>query len=93
MKAELIEVLHRQKLNKFLSIERRESFLSDYFRLALLIFPVHIVADCVDPKDNMILECALSGGADTIVTGDDHLLRLNPWRGILILRPADYLAI
>jgi predicted nucleic acid-binding protein len=41
----------------------------------------------------MILECALSGNADIILTGDDHLLRLHPWRGILILTPAQYLAL
>ncbi len=38
----------------------------------------------------MILELALSGGADIIISGDDHLLRLHPWRGIRILKPADY---
>jgi predicted nucleic acid-binding protein len=51
---------------------------------------IHTVRDCVDLKDNMILELALSGGADIIISGDDHLLRLHPWRGIRILKPADY---
>ena len=30
-----------------------------------------------DPDDDRILECALDGQADIVVTGDDHLLRLN----------------
>jgi putative PIN family toxin of toxin-antitoxin system len=30
-----------------------------------------------DPDDDRILECAVDGHADIIVTGDDHLLRLN----------------
>jgi len=30
-----------------------------------------------DPDDDRILECAVDGKADIIVTGDDHLLRLN----------------
>jgi len=30
-----------------------------------------------DPDDDRILECAVDGEADFIVTGDDHLLRLN----------------
>jgi putative PIN family toxin of toxin-antitoxin system len=29
-----------------------------------------------DPDDNRILECAVDGKADIIVTGDDHILRL-----------------
>jgi uncharacterized protein len=53
---------------------------------------VDIVTDCLDPKDNMFLALALSGKADMIVTGDIDLLSLHPWRGIAILRPADYLA-
>jgi len=30
-----------------------------------------------DPDDDRILECAVDGNAGIIVTGDDHLLRLN----------------
>ena len=30
-----------------------------------------------DPDGDRILECAVDAGADVIVTGDDHLLRLN----------------
>jgi putative PIN family toxin of toxin-antitoxin system len=30
-----------------------------------------------DPDDNRILECAVDGKADIVVTGDDHLLRLS----------------
>ena len=52
-----------------------------------------IVTDCRDPKDNKFLELALSGKADFIITGDDDLLNLHPWRGIAILSPADYLAL
>ncbi len=35
---------------------------------------VHLVRE--DDADNRILECALAAGADTIITGDRHLLRL-----------------
>ncbi len=50
-----------------------------------------IVTDCRDAKDNMILALALSGNADLIVTGDEDLLCLHPWRGIAIMKPAAYL--
>jgi predicted nucleic acid-binding protein len=43
-------------------------------------------------KDNKYLELALAAGAEIIVSSDDDLLVLHPWRGKRILRPADYLA-
>jgi putative PIN family toxin of toxin-antitoxin system len=44
-----------------------------------------------DPSDEMYLACALEGGAQYIITGDQHLLRLDPWRGIRIIPPAVFL--
>jgi len=44
-----------------------------------------------DPDDNRVLECAVSAGSQTIVTGDDDLLRLVAFRGIEIVRVADFL--
>jgi putative PIN family toxin of toxin-antitoxin system len=45
-----------------------------------------------DPDDNRILECAVQAQADTIVSGNTHLLRLKQFRGISIVTPADFLA-
>lgn len=44
---------------------------------------LHAVPD--DPDDNRILECAVAGRADAIVSGDRHLLRLGSYEGIPIL--------
>jgi predicted nucleic acid-binding protein len=44
-----------------------------------------------DPDDNRVLECAVSAGSQTIVTEDDDLLRLVAFRGIEIVRVADFL--
>ena len=46
-----------------------------------------------DPRDDKILELAVSGNADCIVTGDDDLLTLNSFRGIAIITPADFLRV
>jgi putative PIN family toxin of toxin-antitoxin system len=43
----------------------------------------------VDTPDNRILECALAAGADVIVTGDRHLLKLKKYQDIPIIRLAD----
>jgi putative PIN family toxin of toxin-antitoxin system len=50
---------------------------------------VEVITD--DPDDNRILECALAGRADLIVSGDRHLTRLKVFQGIGIARPADFL--
>src|SRR5713226_4081847 len=38
-----------------------------------------------DPDDNRVLECAVEGGADLIVSGDRHLLKLASFQGISIV--------
>ena len=43
-----------------------------------------------DPDDDKILECAVEGSADLIVSGDRHLTRLKSFRGIGIVRPIDF---
>jgi uncharacterized protein len=44
-----------------------------------------------DPDDNRVLECAVLAGSQTIVTGDDDLLRLVGFRGIEIVTVTDFL--
>lgn len=44
-----------------------------------------------DPYDNMILERALAGKVDYIVSGDSHLLDLGEFEGIRIITPAQML--
>jgi putative PIN family toxin of toxin-antitoxin system len=51
-------------------------------------FPIRA---CRDPRDDKFLEVAVHGHADLIVTGDADLLALNPFQGIAILTPAEYL--
>lgn len=58
---------------------------------ARVVVPAAAVADCRDPKDNAILECALEANAACVITGDSDLLILNPWRSIKIARPAEFL--
>jgi putative PIN family toxin of toxin-antitoxin system len=44
-----------------------------------------------DPDDNRVLECALAGNADTIVSGDRHLLRISSFEGIAIVTVRQFL--
>jgi len=42
---------------------------------------------CRDTKDNILLELAISGIANVIITGDIDLLVLHPFKEIAILQP------
>ena len=44
-----------------------------------------------DPDDNKFLECAVGGQADFIVSGDRHLLSLQRYEGIEILKIAQFI--
>jgi uncharacterized protein len=46
-----------------------------------------------DPPDNRVLECAVSAGADYIVTGDKDLLRLKQYDAIQIKSAGEFLEI
>jgi uncharacterized protein len=62
---------------------------------ALLVFPTDRATGATpDPDDEMILECALAGEADYIVTGDKrHLQALREFQNIRIVSPAEFLPL
>ncbi len=88
---ELADVLARPKFDRYISLEDRQKFLRLLGRVAEFVASVYTVRECRDPKDDKFLEVALSGKAGLILTGDADLLTLNPWRGIAIVSPAEYL--
>ena len=88
---ELADVLGRKKFDAYISIQDREEFLRMLGRIVEMVTILHTVHDCRDVKDNQILEVAVNGQAQVIVTGDEDLLVLHPFRDIPILKPADYL--
>jgi putative PIN family toxin of toxin-antitoxin system len=88
---ELREVIERKKFDRYVDLATRREFIERYVGEAKLVRVIHAVHECRDAKDDKLLEFALSGRADVIVTGDEDLLILHPWRGISILSPAQYL--
>lgn len=52
---------------------------------------IEIIKD--DPDDNRILECASACHANFIVTQDNHLLKLEEFKGIKILTPKEFLEL
>ncbi len=45
-----------------------------------------------DDADNRVLECAVEGRAEWIISGDHHLLSLKEYRGVQIVRVSDFLS-
>jgi len=79
------------RFNKYASLIKRTNMLNDIEKEALFIDPEVEISECRDPKDNKFLELAIAANADCIVTGDKDLLVLNPFRGIKIVSPSDFL--
>jgi len=44
-----------------------------------------------DEADNRIVECALQGKAQYVISGDHHILSLKEYRGVKILSPTEFL--
>lgn len=69
-----------------------ETFLHAVYVKAIAVNPTETIhAIRRDPSDNRFLECAVAGGADVIVSGDQHLLRLKQFRQVLIVTPRAFL--
>jgi len=82
---ELNEVLRRKGFDKYVTEDERIEFITALVREAILVEITDTVTECRDPKDNRFLELAVSGQATCIVSGDDDLLVLHPFRGIPVL--------
>lgn len=60
--------------------------------VALLVEPtttLQVITE--DPDDNRVLECAVAGEADYIVSGDRHLLKLGSYQGISIVTARQFI--
>ena len=88
---EINRIIYRPKFDRYLTDEQRADFITALVESSVLIEIKETITACRDPKDNMILELAVSGEADVIVTGDSDLLVLNPFEEIAILNPKDFL--
>ena len=90
---ELNDVLARPRFNRYSSPAERETFLDNLMRHTEWVQITERVRACRDPRDDKILELAWNGDASYIVTGDDDLLVMHQFRGIAILRPAEFLTV
>jgi putative PIN family toxin of toxin-antitoxin system len=93
---ELERSLTYPRVAKYLKLpqETIPSLLGHLVKVATFVEPqikLNVIED--DPDDNRVLECALTGGATYIISGDIHLLNLKEYQGIIILSPAGFLTL
>ena len=89
---ELIEKIKEKKFKKYFATESiRDELLFSFLSSCTLIQVIHKVELCRDPDDDKFLELALSGAVDLIISGDSDLTILNPFEGIPIIKPIEFL--
>lgn len=58
----------------------------------VVVLPAHVIVAVKDESDNRVLEAAVEGAADYIVSGDEHLLGLGSFQRIPIVTPAQFIS-
>jgi putative PIN family toxin of toxin-antitoxin system len=83
--------LMHPKFDRYVSESARQAFLVDLTAVAEWTAITGAVHVCRDPDDDKLLETAIAGRADSLVTGDSDLLELHPFRGLSIVTPAAFI--
>ena len=85
---ELLGVLARKFARDAEALSHAAVFISE---LVVMVAPRRRLRIVKDDPDNRIIECALAGHADAIVTGDRALLALREYKGVRIISLREYL--
>lgn len=91
---EVERTLAKRYFRERLSPERIADFLKMLAAEATFVALTEtVVGVATHPEDDLVLATAASAHADFLVTGDHDLLRLGSFRGTVIVRPRDFLAM
>jgi len=88
---ELCRVLTQKFGMPFANVNRYIAVIRSFSEVVAITGQLRVVAD--DPDDDKVIECAVVGKADYIVTGDRHLLALGQYKGITIVKATQFLNI
>jgi putative PIN family toxin of toxin-antitoxin system len=93
---EIERVFHYRRINSRLGLSDKEiaGIVAGFATFAELVTPhqrLHVVE--ADPDDDMLIECAVEGKADYLVSGDPHLTDIKEYQGIQILTPAQFVLV
>jgi putative PIN family toxin of toxin-antitoxin system len=88
---ELKEVLTRGDKPFNLSAEEAERVVEEIRGVGEIIQTHSRITVCKDEMDNRVIECAVDGGAECIISGDMHLLELKLFKGVNIITVSEFL--
>ena len=88
----ILEEVERVLKEKFDEEEHLvRSYIREVFKFSeLVVTPGRLNVITEDPSDNNVLETAVVGKANYLITGDKHLLKIGEYNNILILKSADF---
>jgi uncharacterized protein len=91
---ELVDVLGRPRFRTKYHVtdEVVQDAIRALLRFGEVVDPVRHIQACRDPKDDMVLEAAVAGRVDAILSTDGDLVVLSPFEGIPVLGPGEFLA-
>ena len=87
---ELQTRLRLPKFDRYVSPEGRAVYLAQLEAVSEWVPIAGAKLGCRDPDDDKLLETALMGAADCLVTGDRDLLEMSPFQNIPILLPTGF---
>src|SRR3989344_2606295 len=105
---EIVLVLSEQILEEYHKVldyeEIKEKIKDKVLEMKQALLRIGIISEIVevkskielikeDPADNKIIECAVDGKVDYIITKDNHLLKYKEYKGIKIITPEEFLKI
>jgi uncharacterized protein len=91
-KAEISDVIQRNKFDVYIPLNMRLKFLEDILGSAIHIeTKTNDPIQCRDHTDIKFLRLAFEAKADVIISGDTDLKVLNPFRGIPILSIGEFI--
>jgi len=90
----ILNEVEKVLLRKFgWQMEVTREVLNDFRGFSHVVDPPETIEVITYPPDNRILEGAVAGGADYLISGDHHLTDLKTYGRIKIVTPAEFLAI
>ena len=89
LQSELTEVLVKKFAFNSQKLKLQERLIKENFKVINPSITLDVVSD---KDDNRVLEAALEGKCDFIITGDQDLLQLKNYKGIQIITPDKFLS-
>lgn len=90
---ELQSRLLRPRFDPYVGRQDRMVYLAQVRAVSEWVSIAGAKLGCRDPEDDKILETALMGDANCLVTGDQDLLDMSSFSGIPIVRPVTFLGL